>query len=72
LFLIGGLNKKIGRFRFKAAYYKFFLYSEIKDLGVLRFENAKGDNGRPQKFALLNEWWFILIMVVFILVLLFV
>jgi phage regulator Rha-like protein len=29
--------------------------SEIKDLGVLRFENAKGINGRPQKYALLNE-----------------
>jgi len=29
--------------------------SEIKDLGVLRFENVKGNNGRPQKFALLNE-----------------
>jgi len=29
--------------------------SEMNDLGVLRFENAKGVNGRPQRYALLNE-----------------
>ena len=29
MFLIGGLNKKIGRFRFKAAHYSFFLYMVV-------------------------------------------
>ncbi len=29
--------------------------SDIEDLGVLRFENAKGQNGRPQRFVFLNE-----------------